>query len=321
MKIKLLPLVLLFVYASYGQIEKVTDIEGIWYINHELKFKFGDRIFFGTLSPNDFWISDGTTAGTEKINQIFDVSGYYIIGDRCFLTKSNGLYEINPDTYVVEWIASALGTIKNIIPFNNDIIVQSRLSFPNSNSYLQRFDPDTGIAELIFQTEDQIDALVPFNDKILFSYDTNLLSSDGTINGTTTILDNNTIEIRELNLLDGTLFNNQYIFQLHTETYGSEPWATDGTVNGTKLLKDIFPGSTEFDYSYGSFPSKFFNQNNESYFVGFAEGYELSLFKTNGTTEGTEVVFPFREELDIYRVNDLFFKMRSIWKQHPLLRV
>src|SRR5690606_3948271 len=67
-------------------------------------------------------------------------------------------------------------------------------------------------------------------------------------------------------------------------TYGNELWISDGTAQGTKLLKDIQPGMG------GSDPSGFVVHNGELYFKATTLQYGSELWKTDGTTAGTTLV-------------------------------
>lgn len=58
-------------------------------------------------------------------------------------------------------------------------------------------------------------------------------------------------------------FNNLLFFEAITESYGKEIWVSDGTVDNTKLLKDIYPGkssgiTTVFSQSSVTFNDKLF---------------------------------------------------------------
>ena len=66
--------------------------------------------------------------------------------------------------------------------------------------------------------------------------------------------------------------------------HGEELWMSDGSVEGTKMLKDIYPGSN------GSLPSYLTFHKGEIYFSArtSTQGYEL--WKTDCTEDGTEIV-------------------------------
>jgi len=72
--------------------------------------------------------------------------------------------------------------------------------------------------------------------------------------------------------------------------YGEELWKTDGTVQGTELVKDfnVGPGSS---YPY-TFVKK--NSSNEHYFsLGISTGsvYEAHIAESDGTTQGSNILF------------------------------
>jgi len=68
---------------------------------------------------------------------------------------------------------------------------------------------------------------------------------------------------------------------------GSEPWITDGTVNGTLLLKDIKPGTGP------SYADGFIELNGFVYFRAASVGTGAVLWRTNGTSTGTsEIAVP-----------------------------
>src|SRR5690606_5689308 len=67
-------------------------------------------------------------------------------------------------------------------------------------------------------------------------------------------------------------------------TYGNELWISDGTAQGTKLLKDIQPGMG------GSDPSGFVVHNGELHFKATTLHYGAELWRTDGTTAGTALV-------------------------------
>jgi MYXO-CTERM domain-containing protein len=65
---------------------------------------------------------------------------------------------------------------------------------------------------------------------------------------------------------------------------GFEPWKTDGTEQGTVMVKDINPTG-------GSFPSWFTAVGNTVFFTATLGSSRFGLFKTDGTEAGTELVY------------------------------
>jgi ELWxxDGT repeat protein len=81
------------------------------------------------------------------------------------------------------------------------------------------------------------------------------------------------------------------VFVAHHSAYGAEPWYSDGTAAGTRLIRDMMPGpTTAAPYQLHSFgDAVLFSCENDSY------GEEL--WRTDGTDEGTWLVKDINEGL------------------------
>ncbi|MBK7001377.1 MAG: DUF4347 domain-containing protein [Rhodoferax sp.] len=85
--------------------------------------------------------------------------------------------------------------------------------------------------------------------------------------------------------------NTRYLFATTDSTSGNELWISDGTTAGTKLLKDIYPGTSGsipngfFSFGQGNWPGsgKVMFQANDG-----TNGQELWI--TDGTTAGTQML-------------------------------
>jgi ELWxxDGT repeat protein len=80
----------------------------------------------------------------------------------------------------------------------------------------------------------------------------------------------------------GVEFQNALFFSASSGEYGNELWRSDGTEQGTSLVKDISPGET------GSTPSHLIVMNGQLFFM--ASGNLPGLWKTDGTPDGTQRV-------------------------------
>ena len=138
--------------------------------------------------------------------------------------------------------------------------------------------------------------LTEFNNKLYFSADNGetgqeLWVSDGTTEGTQLLKDINPGDEGS----DGRGNNNRHFTEVNDKLYftadddknGKELWVTDGTTEGTQLLKDIDPSTSD---SKGSYPGDLTEFNNKLYFrAGDDEtGYEL--WVSDGTTKGTQLL-------------------------------
>lgn len=93
----------------------------------------------------------------------------------------------------------------------------------------------------------------------------------------------NFIWITTLSTVDGEAF-----FFASDPVSGSEPWVSDGTSEGTRLLKDIMPGPGNssptplFEHAFVAF-------NGLVYFAANDGVSGLELWRTDGTEAGTEL--------------------------------
>ena len=77
-------------------------------------------------------------------------------------------------------------------------------------------------------------------------------------------------------------------FAAEDATYGRELWKTDGTAQGTSLVKDIRPGSASSD------PGELVDLNGALFFVADDGVNGKELWKSDGTPEGTSLVTDIR---------------------------
>jgi ELWxxDGT repeat protein len=77
--------------------------------------------------------------------------------------------------------------------------------------------------------------------------------------------------------------NNKLYFFTDDTVNGKELWVSDGTENGTQLVKDIFPGE------YSSYPSYSQEFNNKLYFSA-RDNNGFGLWASDGTEDGTQLV-------------------------------
>lgn len=80
-------------------------------------------------------------------------------------------------------------------------------------------------------------------------------------------------------------FNNLLFFEAITESYGKEIWVSDGTVDNTRLLKDIYPGKSSGITTVFSQSSVTFN--DKLFFVANDGQNGKQIWSTDGTEEGT----------------------------------
>lgn len=110
--------------------------------------------------------------------------------------------------------------------------------------------------------------------------------TDGTANGTQMLKDVYVGPPSSLNTnspISATIGNLMY-FTVDDGPHGKELWLTDGTTNGTNLLKDINPGTGH------SVPSQFKEYMGKVYFTANDGTHGTELWVTDGTPSGTNMV-------------------------------
>lgn len=244
------------------------------------------------------WISDGTENGTKRlyINSVVDTASYPIdeftynnllsINEKVLIATSRGYILTDGSDAGCEMANSSGTEMKEPLRVGN-------LAFFKGSDGIQRDEVwvTDGTVEgthilkdinhtFLYESSSHPKNLTPFGNGILFSaIKTNctkysLYYSDGTEEGTVEL--HNDLTIGNEWVED----NGKMYFSGKNDTYGDELWCTDGTAEGTYLVKDIVEGTE------GSEPISFFKVNNDIFFSAVLDN-SFRIWHTNGTTSGT----------------------------------
>lgn len=291
-------------------------IEGMAADNY---FIFGARTSVG----KEMWKSDGTVAGTvllRDINPVYDGVPY----DQQFVKFSGKIYfTADNDTNGVElWSTdgTTVGTemVKDIYPgistsyiqkltaVNDFLVFSARYDQSNINTLWKTDGTSGGTVEIrnvnLNQTTDTQLQFVENNNVVYFqggidsgNEDIELWATDGTFGNTDQLIDINRIAGSMSGNTRGdrffTEFNGKMIFVSSNGVNGVEPFVSDGTIEGTKMIKDVRPsrflGSIYANHENNPALTKV---GNNIFFRGTDgdNGYEL--FKTDGTETNTTMV-------------------------------
>jgi ELWxxDGT repeat protein len=243
------------------------------------------------ISNNDsIWITDGSAAGTYKLlnNVRYADSGLVFYNNQMFFT---GVTNIGAELWKTDGTVAETRLVK-------DIVVGSGNSSPSN--YLV------------------------FNTKIYFTatdgvHGNELWTTDGTDAGTQLLIDINPGTGSGLSLHPSfTLAGNYMYFIANDGAHGEEIWKTDGTAAGTSMVADITPGLQSTSFEWMSFPVL----GNQVLFMSANKTESsLTLWKTDGTTDGTIQVRKFIADLyhdypisQYYKFNNkLYFSNRGEW--------
>jgi ELWxxDGT repeat protein len=209
----------------------------------------------------EVWKTDGTTAGTVMVADI-NPTGHSL---PAYLTSHNGFL----------FFAAGDGTNEYAL-YKTNGVTTTKIAVPdNTNTW-----GNVGIKDI-----------VSFNGYVFFmAYDNQrdfeLWRSDGTMGGTALFLD---IDTTHTMVNPGghpqgfTVVGNKLFFSAKKNNSGEELWVSDGTVNGTEMVKDI-------NSSSASMPNGFFAFQGWVFFAAEDGVNGIELWTSNGTESGTYLI-------------------------------
>jgi len=219
--------------------------------------EMGGRLFFtASVAPygTELWTSDGTIEGTRILKDILvgggasDPRNLTVVGDQLFFTASDG--ENGRELWVTDGTREGTVLVKDVTP---------------------------GIQPTVFQEFAVVGSLLFFTDS-----NGNLRVSDGTEAGTSVVRDidgNQVVDAKELFSV-----GNRIYYQAPEAFLDEELWTSDGTQDGTYLVKDIRPGGNSAS------PQEFAAIGNLVYFQANDGTNGAELWVTDGTTQGTTLL-------------------------------
>lgn len=282
----------------------------VWFLtkyNNKLYFAYDDGIH-----GLELWTSDGTTAGTYLLKDIWtgtNGGGIPYSSLPSFFTVCNGLLFFQASTptrnqglWVTDGTFSGTQALGNqySVPFGsstNFIVLNDKIYFQgNAGSGYGMWSSDgtsvgTQLVKSGFVGVSGASHIVLGNNFYFQNGDnTNgqeLWKSDGTNLGTVLVKDINTVGFSsdpQNFFTDGQ----KVYFEATDGILGRELWISDGTSLGTQLFKDIAVGAPSSYPGSGS-PKGIIKFNNQVYFFGNS-GSAVEMYKTDGTLVGTTFV-------------------------------
>ena len=291
-------------------------------------FEFNGKIFFeandGThgIEP---WVTDGTSSGTmlladihptqNQSSQAFSSGGVIMDGSYLYFDAYD-----NVASYIYRTDGTPGGTeLMGGGGLNSAALLGNNLVFAD---YSAATGTELAVIDVTTKAKTVIDlvpgtgssspsGIVKFGNQALFTaydatFDLEVYVTDGTSGGTMRLKDINTVPGSgsgtlgsSPNIGGGVEINGKYLFRANDGVNGSELWVTDGTTDGTLILKDIFPGEYGPGSPRSSNPGNFVKVGNEVFFTAttFLDdgiSYSDTLWKTDGTTDGTVKLLDIR---------------------------
>ena len=235
--------------------------------NGRLYFEASDRV-----NGDELWVSDGTTEGTQLLKNINLVNAYdydydYSSNPENFTAFNGRVYfsaddgENGKELWVTDGTTAGTNIVKDINSGENSSFPTSLTTFNN---------------RLYFVTNDGVNGR-------------ELWVSDGTTEGTNIVKDINPGTSSSFSYafeLEFTAFNDRLYFSADDGVNGRELWVTDGTTEGTNIVKDINPGENRFGVGNNSNPSNFAIFGDELFFRADNDEIGRELFKLTIDDDG-----------------------------------
>lgn len=276
-----------------------------------------DLFFFcvrtGAPSRGDLYRTNGTNQGTinltaELVQQYQVVDEVHAIADQVVFTAGDSAASTryisdgtilgtrpyySPDS---EFVSATEGSSPGkTIPLQNSRVLFSATDGIHGSELWTSDGSSEGTAMLSDLTPGALSSAfsggVTLNGAALFGFASNGQGeepwiSDGTLGGTAKLkeIGAGSDSSKPSRGFQFTVSGNLAIFSACDDQHGCELWRTDGTVQGTQLIKDIEPGVA------GSTPTGLIAGNGNVYFIASSTQYGLELWRTDGTAAGTTLV-------------------------------
>lgn len=267
--------------------------------------------FLYFIQYNSIWKSDGTTAGTTLLVNVKDViinnTGQNLIGfnDNLIFRTSNqqsfylsklDLQNLSITTIIQTPWSNGFNTpsITSNVDVDTALYLLDRR---NDRSYLWKIRSSNFQATLLDTYNTNAQGLYKVNNCVIFSTSNKLLSISPNSNVLPTVLQDTIVTLPYSNKTSNyTAILNDQLYIIASGTHsGYKLWKSDGTINGTVVIKDL-PTS----------PTAIFSMNNSLYFklLGINK-----LWKSDGTERNTIIAV----DLPLANIDTLFLFEKQFW--------
>lgn len=265
---------------------------------------FQDKMYFSATdgtTGNELWMSDGTNAGTTLIQDYntgtssFNPANMKVFNNKLFFAGTTAATGAELYTYSTEDGIKLFADIRTGTTGSSPsklYVAGDKLYFSASeavSSVSRIYVTDGSSAPTVLDANFVPSNLIAFGDKIIAAGGPDTSNLEVYIyNGTAFTL------LKDIRTNGSSSPSNFYyspslnliFFTARSDENGNEVWITDGTMEGTKLLKDINQSGTDPGIS-NSNASEFIEYNGKVYFSANNGTNGSEVWVTDGTTAGT----------------------------------
>lgn len=253
------------------------------------KFQGNIWFLFDGGTGREFWKTDGTPSGTSVAfeslpgqESLFSFFTNWLTNDGDHIYFANNSEAEGTELWMTDGTAAGTRLLKDLNegPISANPVYMTSVDDEFYFSVQTEFWKSDGTPEGTVR----VTGGVPFRpgvdmgDYYLFINELGLWRTDGTEAGTVRLTSENHAYRLASSLVR---FGDKALFVINDTGYGSEPWITDGTPEGTVLLKDI-------NSNGHASPAEFIVKDGQVYFVATAAEPPRTIWRTDGTPEGTQ---------------------------------
>lgn len=288
--------------------EFISNISEKSYYDVENLYAAGDFVYFTAETDSfgiELWASDGTENGTQMLidSRPGPTDGFESWYQVQFGSIGNSLIfagyseKNGRELWISGGTPEKTRELRDLTPRTQDVSLDGvpvelkGYSYFLADSSLWKTNGTSKGTEMIMNFQStNIGGLHALSDKLVFSAHHPLMgrtvwTSDGTAKGTQPLFDtSNNIASVILMFATNPVFKNEIYF-MGLNNLGYELWKTDGTVEGTLMVKDIWEGNTSSDLNFSG--DRYTVFNDHLYFSASSEVLGNELWRTDGTEEGT----------------------------------
>lgn len=243
--------------------------------------RFNDKVVFAATTDDygtELWISDGTEAGTYMVKDIHEISssnprGFTQVNETQVVFAAQDFEsEMHSEDGAQWWLWVTDGTEEG-----TKLIKKCMMKFPGQDNSTWK-TPYCRVGRKVFFKADDVEGTMGGE----------LWVTDGTEAGTKFVMDINTEEIAS-GTADSALdsftnfYNEKLFFKAFSIESSNEPWASDGTPEGTYQIYDSNPtfDDTGFPRGGGCSDVAMYPYNGKIYFRGYSQETGCELAATN----------------------------------------